>query len=86
MAGLIRDRLPRPAEYMRERGIRLSGGLEWKVATCPACGTLKSLRVRLDGPFRCSHCGIGGKDMLALHQRVTGLGFAAAARALGAWG
>lgn len=86
MAGLLRDRLPRPAEYMRERGIRLSGGLEWKTATCPVCNSKKTLRVRLDGPFRCSRCGVGGRDMLALHQRVTGLGFVDAARDLGCWG
>ena len=86
MAGLLRDRLPAPAEYLRARGIRLSGGLEWKTATCPVCSTQKALRVRLDGPFRCAHCGVGGRDMLALHQRVTALGFAAAALDLGCWG
>jgi hypothetical protein len=86
MAGLLRDRLPRPAEYLRERGFRLAGGGEWKTSACPVCGTKKALHVRLDGPFRCSHCGVGGRDMLALHQRVTGKTFVAAALDLHCWG
>ena len=30
-----RDRLPNPAEYFREQGLKLTGGGEWKSAVCP---------------------------------------------------
>ena len=44
-----RDRLPNPAEYYREQGLKLIGGGEWKSAVCPFHDdTRPSLRVRLD--------------------------------------
>ena len=85
--GFKRDRLPNPAEYYREQGLRLIGGGEWKNAVCPFHNDTKpSLRVRLDtGGFRCMVCGAHGGDVLAFHRLVTGLPFIRAAKDLGAW-
>jgi DNA primase len=83
-----RDRLPNPAEYFREQGLKLTGRGEWKSAVCPFHNdTRPSLRVRLDtGAFRCMSCGAKGGDVLAFHMRRHGLLFIEAAKALGAWG
>lgn len=82
-----RDRLPNPAEYYHEQGLKLIGGGEWKSAVCPFHNDTKpSLRVRLDtGGFRCMVCGAHGGDVLAFHMQRYGLRFIEAARVLGAW-
>ena len=82
-----RDRLPNPAEYYLEQGLKLTGGGEWKSAVCPFHNDSKpSLRVRLEsGAFRCMVCGAHGGDLLAFHMQRHGLRFIEAARALGAW-
>ena len=82
-----RERLPNPAEYYHEQGLKFTGGGEWKSAICPFHGDTKpSLRVRLDsGGFRCMVCGEHGGDVLAFHMQRHGLRFIEAARALGAW-
>jgi hypothetical protein len=82
-----RDRLPNPAEYYHEQGLRPIGAGEWKSAICPFHNDSRpSLRLRLDsGGFRCMVCGAHGGDVLAFHMRRHGLGFIEAARALGAW-
>jgi DNA primase len=82
-----RELLPSPGAYYERAGITLTGGGEWKNARCPFHNDTKpSLRVRLDsGGFRCMVCGAHGGDVLAFHRRLHGLGFVAAARALGAW-
>jgi hypothetical protein len=83
----VRERLPSPAEYYREQGLKLTGGSEWKSALCPFHrDTQPSLRVRLEnGSFRCMVCGAHGGDVLAFHMQRYGLRFIEAARALGAW-
>jgi CHC2-type zinc finger protein len=65
-----RDRLPNPAEYFCEQGLKLTGSGEWKSALCPFHNdTRPSLRVRLDtGAFRCMTCGAKGGDVLAFHM------------------
>lgn len=82
-----RDRLPNPAGYYHEQGLKLIGGGEWKSAVCPFHNdTTPSLRVRLDtGAFRCMVCGAHGGDVLAFHMQRHRLRFIEAARALGAW-
>lgn len=85
--GFCRARLPAPAHYFQSIGLKLTGGGAWKDARCPFHDDTKpSLRVRLDtGGFRCMVCGAHGGDVLAFHQRKTGLSFKAAAKDLGAW-
>ena len=82
-----RDRLPDPAEYYRQQGLKLLGGGKWKSAVCPFHNDTKpSLRVQLDaGGFCCMACGTHGGDVLAFHMQRHGLLFIEAARALGAW-
>lgn len=82
-----RARLPNPAEYYSEQGLRLIGGGAWKSAVCPFHNdTTPSLRVRIEtGAFRCMVCGAHGGDVLAFHMQRYGLRFIEAARALGAW-
>lgn len=85
--GFDRARLPNPAEYFAQHGLKLIGGGEWKNAICPFHDDSKpSLRVRIDtGAFKCMVCGAHGGDVLAFHQQRYGLTFKAAAIALGAW-
>lgn len=85
--GFKRNRLPRPADYYRIQGLKLTGGGEWKNTACPFhVDTVKSLVVRLDtGGFRCMVCGVHGVDVLAFHMLKTGLPFIRAAKDLGAW-
>lgn len=81
-----RNLLPRPGEYYRQQGLRLTGGGEWKSAICPFHEDKNpSLRLRLDsGGFRCMACGVHGGDVLAFHMQLHKLNFMSAARALGA--
>ncbi len=85
--GFKRNLLPSVADYFKSRGLKLTGGGEWKNARCPFHNDTKpSLRVRLDtGGFCCMVCGARGGDVLAFHMKITGLPFAHAARDLGAW-
>lgn len=82
-----REKLPSPSSYFKTQGILLSGRAEWKDAQCPFHNdTRPSLRVRLDtGAFRCMVCGAHGGDVLAFHRKLKRLGFADAAKELGAW-
>jgi hypothetical protein len=83
-----RNLLPRPAEYFKSQGLRVTGSGEWKDALCPFHpDTHPSLRVRLDnGAFRCMVCHKRGGDVLAFHMQRHGLSFIKAAKQLGAWG
>ena len=86
-SGFDRARLPKPADYFAQQGLKLTGGGEWKNALCPFHhDTRPSLRVRIDtGAFKCMVCGAHGGDVLAFHQQRYGLSFIDAARQLGAW-
>jgi DNA primase len=81
-----RNLLPRPGEYYKKQGLKLTGGGEWKSAICPFHEDKNpSLRLRLDsGGFRCMACGAHGGDVLAFHMQLHKLNFISAARALGA--
>lgn len=81
-----RNLLPRPGEYYRMQGLKLTGGGEWKSAICPFHKDKNpSLRLRLDsGGFRCMVCGVHGGDVLSFHMQLYKLNFMSAARALGA--
>ncbi|MDP1637903.1 MAG: CHC2 zinc finger domain-containing protein [Candidatus Nitrotoga sp.] len=85
--GFDRTKLPCPAKYYAQQGLKLLGGGEWKNSICPFHDDNKpSLRVRLDsGGFRCMVCGAHGGDVLAFHQQRHGLSFKHAAQQLGAW-
>ena len=86
---LNRESLPTPLQYLTERGLlirRLKG--EWALITCPSHngGNEKnpSLSINtVDGHFRCHACGVKGRDILALHRLIKGLGFRDAVRDLG---
>ena len=82
-----RERLPSPSAYFDRIGLKLNGRGEWRSALCPFHDDKHpSLRVQYtQGAFRCMACGAHGQDVLAFHRLRTGLGFADAARALGAW-
>ena len=84
----LRDRLPSPPTYFDSIGLKLHGRGAWRSALCPFHDDRQpSLRVQYaQGAFRCMACGAHGSDVLAFHRLRTGLGFADAARALGAWG
>jgi len=83
-----RELLPPPGQYYRNQGLKLKGGEIWRRDRCPMHKDKKlSLVVRLDtGGFRCTSRGIHGCDVLAFHRIRYGLGFAEAAKQLGAWG
>lgn len=83
----MRERLPDPLAYFEAVGIRLSGRGAWRDAICPFHqDTRPSLRVHAEsGAFKCMTCGAHGGDVLSFHRQRHGLGFADAAKALGAW-
>jgi len=87
MNNFNKSALQRPATYFKEQGLKLTGGGEWKITTCPFHDDHNpSLSVRLDtGGFRCFSCGAHGGDVLSFHMQRYGLGFIAAAKQLGAW-
>jgi DNA primase len=86
-AAFARELLPAPADYFDRFGPRLKGRGTWRDAVCPFHDdTRPSLRINVErGYWRCMACGARGGDVLAFHKQRTGLGFADAARELGAW-
>lgn len=82
-----RSRLPSPFQYFNDQHIQLKGKGAWRDAICPFhTDTKPSLRIRLEtGAFCCMSCGARGGDVLAFHMQRYGMGFKAAAIALGAW-
>ena len=85
-----RQSLPAPFQYLKDRDLlkRKPSG-EWASICCPvhSGGGEKnpSMRVSLiDGHFRCMACGARGADVIALHRLITGAGFLAAVREIGA--
>lgn len=86
---LVRDSLPSPANYLRERGLLMKTPRgEWTQIICPShkggAEKTPSLSVSLvDGHFRCFACGASGGDIVALHRLITGLKFVEAVRHLG---
>lgn len=82
-----RTRLPNAGKYYEAQGVKLTGGGEWKNASCPFHDDGKtSLRVRLDtGGFRCTVCGAHGGDVLSFHMQRNAVTFRAAAVYFGAW-
>lgn len=85
-----RGLLPEPTIYLAARGLMAQPARgRWASIKCPSHKnggeSHASLRVSLDdGHFRCMVCGVKGRDILALHRLITGVGFVEAARALGA--
>lgn len=84
-----RARLPDPLVYYVTELELLRGHGRSTTARCPFHEDQHpSLSVNLDtGAFRCRvpACGAHGHDVLAFHMARYGLGFVAAAKALGAW-
>ncbi|RCS59591.1 CHC2 zinc finger domain-containing protein [Parvibium lacunae] len=83
----VRSNLPNSIEYYQSQGIKLKGTGAWRDALCPFHQDTKpSLRVNVErGGYKCMVCGAHGGDVLAFHMHRYGLGFIAAAKALGAW-
>lgn len=81
-----RAALPKVSDYFAALSQRVKWKSEWARVTCPVCGAVDALLIKTSGAHRCTHCDAHGRDLLDLHQAVTGLSFTAAARALGAWG
>lgn len=84
-----RSSLPAPINYLFKNGLlkKIPRG-EWASIMCPKHknGTEKNASLRIsciDGHFKCHACGIKGRDILALHQIITGLTFIEAVRDLG---
>lgn len=84
---LNRDLLPTTAVFYQKQGIKLLGTGGWRDAVCPFHkDTNPSMRVFFEtGGFRCMTCGAHGGDVVAFHMQRHGVGFVAAAKALGAW-
>ena len=84
------DALPPASTYYSEQlGLNPNDRSGWVPAICPFHDDrAPSLSVNLDhGGFRCwaKACGAKGGDVLDFHRQRHGLGFKAAAQALGAW-
>jgi hypothetical protein len=84
-----RARLPDPLPYYAAELESLRGHGRSATARCPFHDDQHpSLSVNLDtGAFRCRvpACGAHGDNVLAFHMARYGIGFVAAAKALGAW-
>lgn len=84
-----RARLPDPLSYYATELERLRPAGRHASARCPFHDdTHPSLTVNLaTGAFRCHvpECGAHGRGILDFHMARYGLGFVAAAKALGAW-
>lgn len=85
--GFNRDRLPTWPEYADREGLTLVGRGRWRSLRCDFHDDSEpSLRVNIEtGGWVCMACGERGGDALAHYMRRTGLDFAQAAQALGAW-
>lgn len=84
-----RASLPTPREYLAGHGLLTNATRgEWAQIKCPSHkgGDERhaSMGVSLvDGHFRCHACGASGRDVIALHQLATDLGFLEAVADLG---
>lgn len=83
-----RDRLPDPATYFENQGLKLSGprNAKWKSTECRFHGGSDSMRINTStGAWVCMACGEKGGDVLAYEIASTGADFVDACKALGAW-
>lgn len=81
------NRAPDWLAYADAQGIKVEGRGVWRSILCDFHDDTKpSLRINTkSGGWRCMSCGAKGGDTLDHYMQRTGLGFAAAARDLGAW-
>lgn len=86
-SGYRRDLLPDPADYYRAHLERLHVRGAWADARCPFHEDAHaSLSVSLlHGGYLCHTCAASGGDVLDFHRQLYELGFARAAKDLGAW-
>ena len=83
-----RDRLPDPATYFENQGLKLSGphSAKWKTTECRFHGGSDSMRINTStGAWVCMACGEKGGDVLAYEIGLTGADFVGACKALDAW-
>ena len=87
MGNLQKELLPGAQTYCDRAGLALIPPRgKWRSTRCDLCGASKAMRINTESNgWCCMACGEKGGDMLALHMRLTGLDFVAAARALGAY-
>ena len=83
-----RKLLPDPTTYFENQGLLLKGprSAKWKSTACNFHGGSDSMRVHVaTGAWVCMSCGEKGGDVLSYEIAATGVGFVAAAKAIGAW-
>jgi CHC2 zinc finger len=86
MGEFIKERLPDPVQFFADEGVPLTGQGRWKTGPCHFHDGSDSLRVNTStGGWVCMACGVKGGDVLAYLIERDGLGFVAAAKALGAY-
>lgn len=85
--GLNRALLPDVIDYLKAQQINIKGRGLWLDIVCPFHDdSSPSLRINsVKSCFKCMACGAKGGDLIAFHQKLTGLGFIETCKALGAW-
>ncbi len=83
-----RDLLPEPVTYFENQGLKLTGprSAKWKTTECRFHGGSDSMRINTSsGAWVCMSCDEKGGDVLAYEIASSGMEFADACKALGAW-
>lgn len=87
MGKFIRENLPDPLSYYRERGLLLHPGKDWRRTSCEFHGGRRTMQVNIKtGAFKCmAECGAKGGDVIAYEMAIKGCGFVEAAKLLHAY-
>lgn len=87
MGKFIRENLPDPLSYYRERGLVLHPGKDWRRTSCEFHGGRRTMQVNIKtGSFKCmAECGAKGGDVLAYEMAIKGCSFIEAAKLLDAY-
>ncbi len=86
MGELLRDRLPDPASYFADEGLRLEGKGKWRTTQCRFHDGSDSMRINVEnGAWVCMACQVHGGDVISYHMQAHGMAFIEACKALKAW-